>query len=151
MRSTITLRRLKFALTTTAFLSCAAGAYALPQAATDPASKTAAIPEAKPLPSAEELVDTLEVNEAQAQALLQYASGENPILGTLLTSVRAESVGGTSSASRQGGRSGRSRGRNTSTQDANVIDPLTDGIIFEKPARIGLGHCYCSPSFRSGL
>ena len=32
-----------------------------------------------------------------------------------------------------------------------VIDHLTDGIIFEKPARIGLGHCHCSPSFRSGL
>lgn len=56
MRSTITLRRLKLALTTTAFLSCAAGAHALPQAATDPASKTAAIQEAKPLPSAKELV-----------------------------------------------------------------------------------------------
>lgn len=76
--------------------------------------------------SAEELVDTLEVNEAQAQALLQYASGENPILGTLLTIELAEIVGGTSSTSQRSGRSGRSRGRNTGTEGATVIDPLTD-------------------------
>ena len=59
-----------------------------------------------------ELMDTLGVDEAQAQALIQFASGENPILGTLLAVELAEAVGGTSaSSSSRSGRSGRSRSR----------------------------------------
>lgn len=74
--------------------------------------------------SAEELIETLDVNEGQAQALLQYASGENPILGTLLTLELGEIVGGTSNANQTTRRSGRSRGRDSSPQ--NTVDPLTD-------------------------
>ena len=71
--------------------------------------------------SREELVESIGLEDSQAQALLQFASGENPILGTLLAVDLAELVGGTSSASSR--RSGRSRGQNT--QNQNVIEPLS--------------------------
>ncbi len=77
--------------------------------------------------STDELMDTLGVDEAQAQALIQFASGENPILGTLLAVELAEAVGGTSaSSSSRSGRSGRSRSRGSQAQDENLISPLTD-------------------------
>ena len=71
--------------------------------------------------SREELVESIGLEDSQAQALLQFASGENPILGTLLAVDLAELVGGTSPSSTR--RSGRSRSQNT--QDENVIEPLS--------------------------
>ena len=71
--------------------------------------------------SREELVESIGLEDSQAQALLQFASGENPILGTLLAVDLAELVGGTSTSSTR--RSGRSRSQNT--QNENVIEPLS--------------------------
>lgn len=78
--------------------------------------------------SPEELVEVLEVDEAQAEALIQYASADNAPLGSLLAVDLPELVnaptGGTGNT-RTSGRSTASLGRSGSSSDG-AVEPLSD-------------------------
>jgi general secretion pathway protein K len=73
--------------------------------------------------SSDELMDVLEVDQAQAEALLQYAGGENANLGALLIVELGELTGAESTSNSPS--TGRSRGgRNASS--APAVEPLSD-------------------------
>lgn len=78
--------------------------------------------------STEELVEVLGVNEAQAGALMQYASQDNARLGSLLAVDLGELVGAPSggSNSRSTGRSTAGRNNTLNNTDVAAVEPLSE-------------------------
>lgn len=77
--------------------------------------------------SPEELVEVLGVDETQAEALIQYASNDNPQLGSLLVVDLGELVGAPSTGGSSSRSSGRSTaGRNSGANAAPAVEPLSE-------------------------
>ena len=74
---------------------------------------------------ATDLVDVLGVDERQAEALVEYGSGENAALGALLSVELGELVGAPSSGSGSGRSTGRSFGRGSSNEP-DPVSPLSE-------------------------